>query len=161
MTKTSTPRLRSLSSWPAEFKDAVFLSAIAIGVSAAAVISMSDDPQSRIYTVGSLPMQSKITLDVTQSPKEKLRKSLVSEDRDGIAFTSVGEEISYSRPPQTLDVVLVDAKGSVTKVHQIEPGKAATLPAPAASSLVIELPKGKAKFYGLKPGAKLAQSSPA
>lgn len=157
MTTTFIPHMRSFFAWPLEFKDAVIASAIAIGVSAAAVYAYTEEPERRVYMVGSLPMQSKITLDVIQSPKEKIREALGSEDRDGVAFTAIEPEISYSRTFEPMDVVIVDSHGRVSKVHEVIPGKAARLTAPPASSLVIELPKGKAKFYGLKPGAKIAE----
>lgn len=157
MTTDTRPRLRSLSSWPDEFKDAVCTAAIAIGVSVAAVFALSDEPQSRIYVVGSLPMQNEIKLDVTETPKHHLGRPVDGAERNGIAFTSVEERISYTEASEPLDVVFVGPDGIVKKVHSVDPTKNASLPTPEASALVIEVPRGKARFYGLKPGAKVSE----
>ena len=109
------------------------------------------------FTIGSPPMTTLLDLEVARTPEEQER-GLMARDAvgsQGMAFPWTGRRAGFwmhgTRIP--LDIVYVGPDGRVESVHRGEPFDAATLPSRGAVSLVIEVPAGRARLYGLKPGA--------
>lgn len=109
------------------------------------------------FTIGSPPMTTLLDLEVARTP-EAQERGLMARDAvgsQGMAFPWTGRRAGFwmhgTRMP--LDVVYVGTDGRVESVHRGEPFDDTDIPSRGPVSLVIEVPAGRARLYGLKPGA--------
>ena len=110
------------------------------------------------FVVGEPPMTSLLKLEVADDAEET-RRGLMARDSigsaDGMAFTRPSQPTGFwmhgMRFP--LDIVYVGTNDRVHRVVMGRPMDDTVLPAGAPISLVIEVPAGAARLYGLKPGA--------
>jgi uncharacterized membrane protein (UPF0127 family) len=113
-----------------------------------------------VYLVGSPPLVNELRLEVADDGEEMYR-GLMARDAigsaDGMVFTDPSQPTGFwmrgVRFP--LDIVYVGRDGRVLRVVRGKPFDETPLAAGGPTSLVIEVPAGGARFYGLKPGAQV------
>ncbi len=115
------------------------------------------------WLVGSPPLQTILTLEVARSPREQ---TVGLAHRDHIGLTD-GMAFPRAKPIPAafwmrdmhfpLDLVFVGPAGRVLNViHSAQPGSDDLQRATGPTSLVIEVPAGRAQLLGLVPGASIA-----
>ena len=103
-------------------------------------------------------MRSELRLETATTPEQQ-RRGLMARDAvgeaDGMAFPRPATPAAYwmhgMRIP--LDVVYVGVDGRVSSVVRGRPMDDSPMPSGAPAPLVIEVPAGRARLYGLEPGA--------
>lgn len=113
----------------------------------------------RTYLIGEPPLRSELRLEVATTPEQQ-RRGLMGRDAvtgDGMAFprepSPAGFWMRGTRIP--LDIAYVGPDGRIESIVQGRPFDETILPSRGAVSLVIEVPAGKARLYGMKPGASV------
>jgi uncharacterized membrane protein (UPF0127 family) len=109
------------------------------------------------YLIGDGPMRSELKLETAKTHEQQRRGLMVRDsigEAQGMVFPQGGGKASFwmegTRIP--LDIAFVGMDGRVAEIRRGHP-----LDAMSVSSLVIEVPAGSSRFYGLKPGAPVVR----
>lgn len=118
----------------------------------------------KTYLIGEGPMVSELKLEIATSDEEQ-RRGLMARDTvrfDGMAFPIANKPVGFwmrgTKIP--LDVIYVGRDSRVLNIMPGKPNDEANLPSSGPVKMVIEVPAGRAKLYGLKVGA-LVKEAPA
>lgn len=112
-----------------------------------------------LFSIGGPPMTTILELEIAVTPRQQER-GLMGRDAvtgQGMAFPWNGAPANFwmrgTRIP--LDIVYVGTDGRVESVTRAEPFDETGVGSNGNVSLVIEVPAGRARFHGLKPGAEV------
>ena len=111
-----------------------------------------------VWLVGDGPMRNELRLETATTPDQQ-RRGLMARDAvgraDGMAFPRPATPAAYwmHGTRMALDVVYVGVDGRVSSVVRGRPMDDAPMPSGTPAPLVIEVPAGRARLYGLEPGA--------
>ncbi len=111
------------------------------------------------YVVGGPPMTTILRLELADTP-ERQRRGLMARDslpEQGMAFPWNGRPANFwmRGTGMPLDIVYVGTDGRVESVTRAEAFDEKGVQSKGDVSLVIEVPAGRARLYGLKPGVEV------